>query len=133
MPTSKAVVSFASQPRYRLVAPSSSSMYSAALDRRSSVTVTSAGAPSSVRFRSLTARSRAGSCFAGESASRDRRWRVANLARGRASIDFDALLRQVFLGSRMEGQRGSDPLILEIDVLGFAMDGDELGLLVEQR
>src|SRR5262249_21567886 len=43
-----------------------------------------------------------------------------------------ALLRQVFLRPWMEGDRRADGLVLQVDVLGLLVDGDQVGLLLEQ-
>src|SRR6059036_2854585 len=49
------------------------------------------------------------------------------------SIDLDALLGEVPLRAGVERDRRADRLVLELDVLRFLVDSDEIGLLFEQR
>src|SRR4051812_7768397 len=98
----------ASAPRNLLAAPSSCSMNSSAFFRLSSVTTTAS--ETATRWGSFMRGARSG------------------------SLDLDALFRVVLQRARMERDRRSGGLlVLELDVLGFLVDRDDVGLVVEDR
>src|SRR5690349_3860376 len=90
-----------------LAAPSSASMYSSAFCRLSAETAA-----------------------ASESDTRDGSFMSGN---PRVSVDLHAALGEVLERSRVVRDRGGVRLlVLQLEVLGFLVDGDQLVLLVEQ-